>query len=265
MINKMKATLYGEVNKPVLAFVGSWDPILPEHMQLVNRMVEDAETKGLASLLVILDPAPAAFLMKENPEEWVVYNEPEVRIHNLLNEGLDAVLWIHFRKEYLAYGSAEMFETICNHVNLAEFWFGAKQTFGRGPGGAQPITIRLARERGVRLYRLAELGLLERGGHIRKYLADGSPAVATLHAQYPPIRQRPSCRKLYLPWTPGHYHVLPLYDLSEINTVSSKTDVGIDITLYPDTSTLSHIEWPDPEIQYLMFVAGPQDTVSSIA
>ena len=258
-MKKMNATLYGQVNKPALAFMGSWDPILPEHIQLVKRMVNEASSKGFAPLLIMLDPAPAAFLMKENPEEWVVYNETEVRVHNLLKHGLSGVLCIHFEKKHLAYGAAEMFATICHHVELAEFWFGAKQTFGRGPAGSQPVTIRLARERNIRLYRLADLGVLEKGGNVRNHLANGAPATATLQAQYPPIRTRPLNNELHLPWHPGKYQVLPITDLNQVNHISLCNDAKLNIILRPETDSTSLTEWPDPKINYLVFVSGPQD------
>lgn len=38
----MKATLYGQIDKPVMAIVGVWDPFLPAHYDLFARLVTEA-------------------------------------------------------------------------------------------------------------------------------------------------------------------------------------------------------------------------------
>ena len=264
----MDTTLYGYLAKPVVALIGTWDPILPDHMALAHRLIQHAHQNDRAALLVMLSPSPATFILqKAYPEAaWITYNELETNINCFLNAGADGVLHIHFKPEYLAMGAAELCDTICAHAELAELWFGAMQTFGR-TGGSQQALIKLAKERGIRLRRLAlaQTNTNKLSAQIRHFLAHGQLAQAVQYAHYPLVRKKPSCGEVSEPWPPGKYRALPITRLTEINHIRADGNQTVECTFHNDGQRVSKFRWPNPEIEYLLFVAGPHDSSAATA
>lgn len=257
----MKATLYGSVEKPVVALAGSWDPILPSHIQAVKGLIRYAHKNSLSSVLIIFDPAPALFVLKQKDEtaEWITYNDTDINISRLLQCGLDAILVIHFQPAYLTFGVAELFDTVCAYSNLVEFWFGADQSFGRGANGAQEAVVELAQLHGFRLKRLPQTNLNKISTKVRQFIATGYFAEAIKCVDYPVIRQRPQDGVLNLPWKPGLYQALPLDCPMEVVVTDDTVDKTIKLALYAKNNRVSVCEWPDPQVPYLAFVAGPRD------
>ncbi|MCC6606493.1 MAG: hypothetical protein IT327_25015 [Anaerolineae bacterium] len=255
----MKATLYGNSTRPSLVMSGSWDPVLPEHVELMDRLVRDAHNKSLDAVIVMFDPAPSSFVLRRTRpgSTWVTYNDADVNMRIFFQRGVDAVLIISFKEEYLDMGVAELFESITAHVEVAEFWFGSRQRFGNGPNGSQATLITFAREHNIRLRRLANLKLQERSYLVRSKLQEGHLTEAFDVARVPPIRARPEAGKLNLPWTPGTYAAIPLYDLPHQLILEPRA--CISVSLEAGGKEGAQLVWPNPQVEFLAFVAGPAD------
>lgn len=259
----MKATLHGQVNKPAVIFSGTWDPILPEHMKIVRRLIDYAHQNDLNAVLVIFDPAPASFVLKKFNQDakWITYNEIEVTTQYLLNEGLDGVIHVHFEPEYLDMGVYEFYTTVSAHIEIAEFWFGARQSLGRGPDGSQTEIIKQGKKRGIKLRRLRMVNTDKVGNRVRHFLSHGSPKLASEYAQYPPVRKKPKSdvAEIVLPWEPGSYLALASSNIDENSNMDERK---IEIMLEKADDSSAKFVWPDPQIQYLTFVEGPKDIMS---
>lgn len=256
----MHAELYGNVTRPAQVMAGSWDPILPEHVELIDRLVTDAHKKSMDAAIVMFDPAPSSFVLQRTHPgaTWVTYNDADVNMRIFLQRGVDAVLKISFKEEYLDLGVVELFDSITAHVEVTEFWFGSRQRFGNGPNGSQATLIKFAKEHNIRLRRLANLKLQERSYLVRSQLQGGQLTQAFQVARVPPIRARPQTGKLNLPWTPGTYAAIPLYDLPHQLIMKPRTRIFVELE---DGKEGAHLVWPNPEMRYLAFVAGPADTL----
>ena len=257
----MNAKLYGNITRPALVISGSWDPVLPEHIELMDRLVKEAHNKSLDAVIVMFDPAPSSFvLQRTHPgSTWVIYNDADVNMRIFFQRGVDAILKISFKEEYLDLGVAELFESITEHVEVAEFWFGSRQRFGNGQNGSQATLIQFAREHQIRLRRLANMKLQERSYLVRSQLQEGQLTQAFDMARVPPIRERPRTGKLNLPWMPGTYAAIPLYDLPHQLILEPRARIAVELEAGKSGTQLV---WPNPEVKYLAFVAGPADGFS---
>ncbi len=257
----MNATLYGEVHNPVVVIAGGWDPILVPHLELVDRLVDYAREQNRASMIVMFDPSPSLFILKAaNPQaKWITYNEADVTMQLFFARGVDAILRVHFIKDYLDLGVAEFLTTITAHAQIAELWFGARQSFGRGEIGSQGTLISMARRQGIRLRKLAEVDTQKMGYTVRSFLQEGCPARTVEYTNTLPIRTKPLSGKLSLPWMPGLYRAIPLKVLVDpFHLIEQGEYETIDL-IFRKKGTGSEVDWPNPEINYLAFVSGPQD------
>ncbi len=254
----MNAKLYGNVARPALVMSGSWDPVLPEHVEIIDRLVRDAHSKFLDAVIVMFDPAPSSFVLQRTRPgtTWVPYNDADVHLRIFFQRGGDAVLKISFKEEYLDLGVAELFESITAHVEVAEFWFGSRQRFGNGPNGSQSSLIKHARDHSIRLRRLANQKVQERSFVVRSQLQEGQLTLAFDVARVPPIRARPRSGKLKLPWTPGTYAAIPLFDLPHQLIMVPRNRISVELKAGKDGAQMV---WPDPTVNYLAFIAGPAD------
>src|SRR6476620_3044356 len=148
----MKATLFGQIDKPVMAIVGVWDPFLPAHLDLFARLVSEAASRSYASVAILIDPAPQ--MLMYGPSHWPVYDDFKSRAKMMLDLGLDGLLHLDFDRDGLKAGAVEFFELIMAQIPLAELWLGQMQRLGSGDAGSVETVDRLAGELGFRVERL---------------------------------------------------------------------------------------------------------------
>jgi hypothetical protein len=246
----MRGTLYGELKHPAIAVVGVWDPILPQHRVLFKFLATEAQRKSLSSLVIVFDPPPGVHLYGK--QNWPIYTDVKTRINFVQMFGVSAVLRLHFTKQDLNGGAAEFFEAVSSYVTLQELWLGAKQSLGRGDGGATPTIRKLSEERGIVLNLMSDVQLPTTDA--LRLLAVGRPREATKLVGMPPFRTRPRRAKVETVWQPGTYYALPY------NSLTSKA-VGspMPIEINGDNRDLPCFNWPDRQIKYLAFVLGPGD------
>ena len=106
--------------------------------------------------------------------------------------------------------------------------------------------------------RLANLKLQERSYLVRSQLQGGQLIAAFDIARVPPIRARPHTGKLNLPWATGTYAAIPLNDLPRKLILKPHNWIPVELEVGKKGAELV---WPDPEIEFLAFIAGPADSL----
>ncbi len=254
----MKATLYGQIKSPAVAIVGVWDPFLPAHHELFSRLIRKAATRSQSSLAILLDPAPQ--MMMYGPSQWPLYTDLVSRAKLMLEMGLDGLLHLDFTRQDLQAGAGEFFDVVLANVNLAELWLGQYQRLGSGEAGAPEMVSQLAIQHDIHVERLqdADLGVVSRD--IRNFLYSGCIQEALKVVGRLPIFARPDGLRLESGWKPGLYQAraLTCWDSQPVQTQKAEL---IDMVLEQDQERHRFFQWPDQEIEYLAFVAGPGDRV----
>ncbi|MGH2587355.1 MAG: hypothetical protein ACRDJE_20765, partial [Dehalococcoidia bacterium] len=144
----MHATLFGRIDAPAVAIVGTWDPFLPVHQDLCDTLVRHARERGLASAAILLHPNPFRFIV--GPDAAPAYEDVHARIWQIRQCGLDGVLKVHLTRRDVDLGAAEFFDVVTPALDISELWLGARQSFGRGPGGSRQAIEEQAARRGIR-------------------------------------------------------------------------------------------------------------------
>jgi FAD synthase len=248
----MKATLFGRIHNPAIAVVGSFDPFVREHRQLIDQLSQCGQSRSVTSLAVILHPRPAVFL--SGAKNIPIYSDIATRIMIIRACGVDAVLLIRFNEHDLNLGAQDLFELVAQYVRLEEFWLGFRQSLGVGPEGSQATILRLAERQHTRIKCLPESAAREQSRLARKALAAGYILEANHLVGLPPIWKRPKSGKIRLPWPPGDYIVVPLDD-----PLASTHASAIPVRLETVSNEFATFKWPDRSVDWLAFVKGPGD------
>jgi FAD synthase len=246
----MRARLHGRIDAPAVAAIGVWDPLLPAHEELIERLASHARRKHLSAVLVALDPDPVRFLFGEAAVP--VYNDVETRVRLLRALGLDAVVRVRFAHRHVEAGAESLLDAVGRCVQIRELWLGAQQTLGRMERGSAATISRLAAERDINVVRLPHRPVKTRA--VRQLLQSGSVQHAAMLAGRPPVHRRPAGTTIRLAWCPGPYEAVPVDD-----PLSPASARALRIHLDGARSGLPRAEWPDQDAKYLAFVAGPAD------
>lgn len=250
----MRAQLYSTRKPPVAAIVGTWDPLVPAHYDLFRALNRHAREASLASLAVVLHPAPAE-LIKERVTSWPRYHDLPARLAMMQAAGLDEVLVVHFRSADVDAPAQAFFAVLDAHVVLHELWLGATQSLGRGPQGSYRAIRLLAARRGCVLERLPPSTNTEPGYAVRQFLREGRLREAIRTVGQPPVWGRPRSGVLRLNWRAGGYTVVPLASPTSI----PKRSDAMAVRLERDEKGWARLEWPGRDIEWLAFLAGPGD------
>lgn len=245
--------LEGSADMPVVAAVGVWDPLLPDHLQLLSELGAHSRRHGLCSVAIVIDPPPSVLV--RGAASWPIYSDVLARIRILREScGLDAVAQMRFTRESLQATAADFFRVVGATIVLGELWLGAYQDIGTGAESSPESVERLARQHGVRLRRLPETEVSLSANEVRHLLAEGRVAEAARTVGQPPVRSRPADGPVRLAWRPGSYRA------AELKGPSERTGgITIPVELVADGDGESLFEWPNPRIEYLAFLSGPGD------
>lgn len=242
------------MNGPSAAVIGSWDPFVPEHREVIEQLSFDAREKGLASVVVLLHPNPSLFVSGRH--DWPVYDELQTRIRLVLSCGVDAVLLVYMLKADVDAGAEEFLTLLHSHLKIAELWLGVYQTLGTGPRGATAAINELAEQQQLHIVRMPPRRLPTED--VRKLLAAGRLEDAIRVVGRPPVRLRPQGPRLCLAWAPGIYRAVALDS-------PNLTGHVFTVELVKRSKGLPALDWPDRAIRYLAFISGPADAPGSTA
>ena len=249
----MQMQMHGLVDGPVVAVLSTWDPFLGSHARLLDRLQAHAGASGLQAVAVLLDPAPA--LLLNGAQRWPVYHDAATRVCFLQSSGIGAVARINFVAADLGDTAAGFFALLRRQMTIAEFWLRDGQTIGSGPrGNATAIHVDCLRHK-ARLERLPADDTQLQCSLARQQLAAGAVARAATGVGRPPIVSRPRSRQASVAWREGRYLAQAL--ASPLDVPSQRGTLSVRLTKRSDG--MCHFAWPDPQVEYLTFLAGPGD------
>ena len=250
----MKAVLYGQTNcSAAVAVVGTWDPLLAMHEQLFKTLSDYGRRIARDSVVIMLHPPPPSFI-PESPAEWPVYDDPQTRISLIKACGISATVLIDFEKEDLDAPPEEFFELLRESIKVDELWLGAHQTLGRGPDAANEELIKVARHRRIQLRRLPEMNQQRVADDVREFLRRGHVSRLVDFIGRPPVWRRPAEGKLRLAWPPGIYRCQAI-----TKPTSRAKGTPLTVRLARGKDSVCVLKWPNDEVKWLAFVAGPTD------
>lgn len=253
----MRATQHGRLIGPAVAVVGVWDPFLASHKSLLEDLRDRAVESRRSSVAVLIDPSPGtfgSFKARYGTAGWPVYDSVPARIRLMRDLRLDAVLRMRFQKRDFDVTAAQFLDAVRARVDLEELWLGALQLLGPGTQGARAAVADYADRHG---FRLTILPLPPVGTYdVRALLASGRLADAIDVVGRPPIWSRPPSGALRLAWRPGPYRAT---GLETWGVIATRTE--LEVTLTAEPRGRPKLIWPDPDIRYLEFTAGPADLI----
>jgi len=246
------------VRTPALAVIGTWDPLLPVHKELFQKLARKGAKTGLTPVVVILFPSPVR-LLNRDPDICLEYTDLRARVALIRECAAVKILTVRMTREDLDASTRSFFDLIGSHIALRELWLGANQSLGRCKQGSDGAIAALARKRKISLRRLEVCKGSKAGGMALRFLQVGKVRDAIKCAGNAPTWRRPRSGVLRLNWRPGNYIALPISRPS-LDTVSTLAPILVKIMPARSGGTL---EWPAPDVEWLSFVAGPADYVSA--
>ena len=248
----MEAQLFGNVDKPAVIVVSTWDPLLPVTRGFVQELAEYARAHGESAVAVVLDPAPQRYL--RGAANWPVYTSLDARLQFLLAEGLDGVVRIDFQEDDLLRGVYDLLDLVRTRIAIAEIWMRPHQTFGRDSRGSAMAIAIYAKKHGLVWKRPAMPETKVLATTVQQHLRRGEIAAAQAIVGLPPMLSRPESDELELAWRPGSYVVTP-----SLFGDSDGTSDQIVVELRKEADGLSYMRWPAPWIEHLTVLSGPGD------
>jgi hypothetical protein len=288
----MKATLRGHVPGAAAALVGVWDPLLPGHLDLLDRLGESAFRQGLTPLMVFLDPDPG--VLRFGPARWPSYFDLATRIQLVEQMGCSTAI-ASFSGRGLQSSAAEFLRALRARVRIQELWLGARQPLGPGDSGSPETVARLADRYGMRVVRLPDNDHHATAATVRRLLSVGQIHAAAQKIGRPPTFARPSSGRLELAWPNGTYRALALKGLGlgpwpksssprtfgrprseatvclEVRPTATRAMRGLsaellaagatemDLVLTAGSDGCHGVDWPDASATHVAFLRGPAD------
>lgn len=247
----MKAHLSGCLDQAAIAVIGFWDPVTSDHRDLFALLAADARSRGLASLVIAIDPHPAAY--RPGEPAYPVHTDLCARIPTVLGTGVDAVLALRFTGRDVYAGVREVLGAVAPVTRVAELWLGAEQRLGRGERGDAAAVNKEATAHRIAVRRLSPH---ESSSYdVRTMLRAGRVAEVGRVVGRPPVRSRPLVGDLRFGWLPGPYVAVPL---DQPDGCASGASLAVE--LEPRERGAQRLVWPDRSIPYLAFVSGPSET-----
>jgi hypothetical protein len=225
------------------------------HEHLMADLRERAAEAGLSAVAILIDPAPGTFSgfgRRYGTGGWPVYDSVPTRIALMRHHGADAVVCVRFRKGDFDATAAEFLDVIRLSVDLEELWLGATQLLGAGEQGDRAAVADYADRNDIRLRILPRAPLV--AYDIRWLLGSGRVRDAVDVVGRPPTWRRPRSGLLRLSWRPGLYRAKAL---DRPDGACNETE--LELTLETKSKGTPTLEWPQRDIGYLAFTAGPAD------
>jgi hypothetical protein len=239
----MKVELIGDFRGPVVATVGTWDPMSPECDRLLAKLRDTARECGIGSAAVVLDPPPKVFLAGEHA--YPLFHDSAARIDLLRRSGVDLVVRVHFDEPDLYGTASDFFDAVCPHLRIEEFWLRHKQDLGRNVRGSSKAVSLICHRRRIRFRTLPEDPSSGGAAEARRLLGRGDVRGAAELAGCRPTMYRPERGELRLAWPAGAYRA---------------TDPGgrvFEVELRPDGTGMAALRWPEGAGDVLAFEDGP--------
>lgn len=251
----MKGFFYGAADRPTAAVIGSWDPLMVPHIELLTNLSRYAARVSRAALVIMLHPPPAS-LISDSALDWPAYDDVETRVKLIRSCGVDAVLVVAFRRKDLDVPAEEFFHFVGNYAQVSDLFLGARQTIGRGLESSNEMVAKLARQQGTQLIRLPPTKKRNEASQVRRKLRQGELARAVQLVGRPPVWHRPVGKDLQLAWPPGRYIASPVAEPG-----AATESPGFQVQLRDAGHGHTELNWPEDGYDWLAFTHGPADDI----
>ena len=248
-------------DKPdALAVIGTWDPFTEPHRKLFLEMAEHAARTGLTPVVVILHPSPVR-LLNPHAKACLEYTDIYARALMIRASAAVRVLILKFLKRDLDASCKDLFRLLEMHIHLRELWLGATQSLGRGPQGSDIAISAHASEHDITLRRLPHAGDVVPGNSALKCVDNGKVKDAIRAAGGFSVWRRPRTGSLKIDWPEGEYVVAPV-DAPHFTRISGQPQAVRLVPLNAEPGKRLLL-WPDHNVPWLAFTAGPEDCFSA--
>ena len=173
----MRVQLSHPIDDSATVIVGTWDPLLTEHCDLLSATAAQCGLTGSCLAVVLLTPAPPQLL--HGAAAWPVCDEPWYRARFIEQSGAACVATVELTEADLGAGADDFLATLGHHLPIGHLLLGAKQSFGTGPHGSQSAILEAAARRGIGVTALPERPLVRSSAAIRTSLQEGRVAPVT--------------------------------------------------------------------------------------
>lgn len=183
---------------PGTLVIGTWDPVLPEHVALWTRL-SDREAR---LVVVTLRPHPQTVL--RGAAAWPSVDSPSFVIRAQLSSGAECVV-CELTTASISGTADEFLDAATDVTDIAKIVLGARQSVGPASSGGRSIEAACA-DRDIVCERLPPLGVGPQSSLVRRQLSDGdlSRAVKTLNRS-PQRAHRPGSGTFFADWPDGDY------------------------------------------------------------
>jgi FAD synthase len=249
----MRLGVYGSARGKHVAVIGVWDPITPNHEKLYRDTVAQASRSDLKTMVVTLDPTPAAQMWGRL--EVPSFDAITARVYIQRKCGVQTNVVAHLRRDEIYEGGAEYFlSRLCERVSVSKLILGAGQSLGRGPRGSVRTILEYCSEHGIDVERLSPPSRRWSIPGARNALRRGHLGTCVNILGRPLFWSRPRSQYAVLPWIPGRYRAIPCP--APVSECVSGSAIDIQLQSFTDRS---RFQWPDRAIRWLAFVEGPGD------
>lgn len=133
-----------ERGRPAILTIGAFDGVHRGHQYLMWQVVARALALRYESVVVTFDPRPQVVLRPGSKQ--LTGRVEKTRVIGAV--GPDALVILPFNRPLSQVSAGEFFDSILDHVNLAEIWIGADFAFGHNREGNVDFLIHSGQQRG---------------------------------------------------------------------------------------------------------------------
>lgn len=165
---------------PHVMTIGNFDGVHSGHQYLIQRVIDDARTRGQHSLVVTFEPHPATILRPDVPFQRLT--TPSRKLEIIKATGVDDVVVIPFDREFAALEPDEFLKLLLPTVQPVAVFVGSGFHFGRGRSGDGGTIESFGKEHGFQttiVQRLQDGDVTISSSSIRDALSHGNIARAT--------------------------------------------------------------------------------------
>jgi riboflavin kinase / FMN adenylyltransferase len=166
--------------------IGAFDGVHRGHQALISRMVQEARSKALASLVITFDPLPGQTL---GGSEYGVLSTLTERLARIAPLGVAGTVVLPFNRALMDTPARTFVQRMLTHLALQALYIGPDFKLGRGREGDAAFLERLGEQMNYDVHVLTETVLWEgkpvRSSRIRRALRTGDIEEANGCLGYP--------------------------------------------------------------------------------
>src|SRR5262245_19390813 len=112
-----------QLSQPSVVTIGVFDGVRRGHQVLIDRLVQEAHSAGLLSVVLTVFPHPDRVLRNLTGRYYLT--SPEDRAEQLVKRGVDCVVTLPFNETTRQIRAADFVDQLINSLKMKELWVGA--------------------------------------------------------------------------------------------------------------------------------------------